>query len=150
MRSRSPTSSSLKEFAEAPGAYLDVAPGTKIFDRERYHASVAAAGRYVNATRLRFDPADAADVLEEVTALAPSGTGSWITPSRELARALLNAGAREPEQPLLPTFTALATEREPPAVEGIEVRRVETYSDFLRGLEIELASGGFTEDRAAR
>ena len=121
-----------------------------MFDRERYYAVVVGGGRYANATRLRFDPAEAQQVFDEVQALAPRAVGSWMTPSRELADALREAGARDPEPPLLPTFTALATEREPPAVDGIEVLKVETFGDWLRGLEIELASSSYTEDGAAR
>jgi len=46
-----------------------------------------------------------------VHALAPRAIGSWITPSRELVEALRAAGARDPEPPLLPSFTALATDQ---------------------------------------
>ena len=150
MRSPSPTSSSLREFAEAPGAYLAAAPGVVVVDRERYHASVVGDGRYVNATRLRFEPWEAHDVFAEVHALAPRAIGSWITPSRELADALRAAGARDPEPPLHASFTALATEEEPPAVASVDVRRVETYADFLTGLEIMLAASDFGEDGTAR
>jgi len=126
------------------------APGAEIFDRGRYHAVVVGGGRYVNTCRLRFDPAEAPEVLDEVHALAPNGTASWITSSRSLATALRDAGAHDPEPPLEPTFTALATDREPPPVDDVEIGRVETYEEFLTGLEIELASGGYTDDGAAR
>jgi hypothetical protein len=150
MRSPSPTSSSLRAFAEAPGAYLAPAPGVTIVDRDRYHATVVGGGRYVNVSRLRFEPSEASRVFAEVHALGPDATGSWVTPSRELADALRAAGARDPEPPLLPSFTALATEREPPPVDGVVVERVETYEQFLVGLEIELGAGGHSDDGAAR
>jgi len=150
MRSRSPTSSPLRNFAEAPGAFLHATPGAQIFDRGRYHAVVVGGGRYVNASRLRFEPSEAREVLDEVHALAPTGTASWITSSHALATALREEGAHDPEPPLEPAFTALATDREPPRVGDVEVRRVETYDDFLTGLEIELASSGFTDEGAAR
>jgi GNAT superfamily N-acetyltransferase len=47
-------------------------------------------------------------------------------------------------------FTALATDHEPPRVEGIEVRPIERFEDHLIGIEIDLASSTFTEDGAAR
>ena len=119
-------------------------------DSERYFATIVGGGKYVNATRLRFDPEEARDVLVEVHALAPNAVASWLTASRELADALREAGARDPEPPLEPSFTALAIEREPPAVEGIEVRRIETFDEFLVGLEIDLGAGGYTEDGAER
>jgi GNAT superfamily N-acetyltransferase len=89
-------------------------------------------------------------VLAEVRALVPTAQTSWMTEREELASALRAAGARSPEPPLEPSFTALATDSEPPAVDGIEIRRVETFEDFLVGLEIELASSTWTEDASAR
>ena len=93
MRSRSPTSSPLRNFAEAPGAFLHATPGAQIFDRGRYHAVVVGGGRYVNASRLRFEPSEAREVLDDVHALAPTGTASWITSSHALATALRDEGA---------------------------------------------------------
>jgi hypothetical protein len=150
MRSRLRTSSSLRDFARAPGAFLDAAPGAEIVDCERYHAAIVGGGRYVNATRLRFGPGEAREVLDEVHALAPGAVTSWATASHGLAHALRRAGASDPEPPLLPTFTALAAEHEPPAVDGFEVRRIRSFEEHLAGLEIELASGGYSEAAAAR
>jgi GNAT superfamily N-acetyltransferase len=72
-----------------------------------------------------------------------------MTDREDLADALRAAGARAPDPPLEPSFTALATDREPPGSD-IEVRKVETFEDFLVGLEIELAAAAWTEDGAAR
>jgi GNAT superfamily N-acetyltransferase len=145
-----PTSSSLREFAEAPGAFLPASAGTEVLDRERYYATVVGGGKYVNASRLRFDPSEAQRVFDEVRALAPRAVGSWVTSSRALVDALREAGARDPEPPHLPSFTALATEREPPPAQGIEVLKAESLEDWLIALEVELASDGFTSESAAR
>ena len=139
----------LREFARAPGAYLDPA-GTEIVDDDRYFAAIVAGGRYVNVLRLRFPPGVAAEVLTEVRALAPSAIGSWQTDSRDLAEALVAAGARHPEPPLEREFTALATGTAPPVVEGIDVRRVETFDDYLAGLEIALSAEQYTDEVRAR
>lgn len=88
-------------------------------------------------------------MLAEVRALVPSAHTSWMTERAELADALRAAGARSPEPPLEPSFTALATDCEPPGAD-IEVRKVETFEDFLVGLEITLAASAWTEDGAAR
>jgi GNAT superfamily N-acetyltransferase len=145
-----PTSSSLREFAEAPGAFLATAAGTRVVDDERYYATIPAGGRYLNATRLRFTPAEAGQVFAEVHRLAPAAVVSWMTSSVELADALRASGCRDPEPPLLPSFSALATEHAPPAVPEIDVRKIETFGEFLQGLEIELGSSAYTEDGAAR
>ena len=111
---------------------------------------MVAGGRYVNVCRLRFEPEEAAEVMAEVRALAPRGVGAWSTRRKEVAEALVAAGGRDPEPPLMPWCTALAADTPPPAAEGIEVRRIETLADFLVALEIDLASSDFSPDAKAR
>jgi GNAT superfamily N-acetyltransferase len=137
-------SAELGEFARSPGAYLD-ASGAEVVDNERYFAAIVAGGKYINVFRPRFAPEGAAEVLAEVRSLAPSAIGSWQTDSIELADALVAAGARLPAPPLEWEFTALATATAPPAVAGFETRRVESFDDYLIGLEIALSAEQYTE-----
>jgi hypothetical protein len=142
-------SAELREFARAPAAYLDPS-GAEVVDNDRYFAAIVAGGKYVNVCRLRFAPEEAPAVLAEVRRLAPTATGSWQTDAPELVTALIGAGARPPEPPLDLEFTALATSTAPPTVDGIEVRRVESFEDYLVGLEIALSAEQFTGDARAR
>lgn len=100
---------------------------------------------------MRIDAADAYDVVAEVQAIQPGARASWtlVAPADDVVAALKAAGCRDPEPPLVPTFTALATEHELPAAPSIEVRRVESFEDFLVGLEIVLAED-WSEDQRAR
>lgn len=141
----------LKEFAEAPGAYLGSPPGAHVLDERRFHAIVSSNGRWIGVSRLSIDASEAADVFATVHAMAPTAIASWVIadPCDEVVRALRHVGCRDPEPPLLPEFTALATDREPPAAEGIEVRKVSSFADFLLGLEVVLAEG-WPEDAAAK
>jgi GNAT superfamily N-acetyltransferase len=101
--------------------------------------------------RLAFSPGDAQDVFAEIHALEPGAVASWITPRADLVEALRGAGARDPGPPLVPSFTALATDQEPPARGNIEVRRIESFEDFVVALELELSSENWTEEaREAR
>jgi len=143
-------SDELREFAQAPGAFLERSPRVETVDTPRYFAAVVAAGKYVNVCRLRFEPEEAADVLAEVRQLAPSATGSWQTDSADLATALRAAGARDPAPPLDAEFTALASTTPPPRAAGIDVRRVTGFDDYLLGLEIVLAAEQFTDEARAR
>jgi GNAT superfamily N-acetyltransferase len=138
----------LHEFARSPGAYLDPA-GAEIVDDARYFAAIVARGKYVNVFRPRFHPEAAAEVLAEVRSLAPSAIGSWQTDSKELADALVAAGARRPAPPLEWEFTALATATAPPAVTGFEIRRIESFGDYLLGLEIALSAEQYTDEARA-
>ena len=124
-------------------------PGVRIVDEERFHATVMP-GKWIGVCRLDFDPADAARALADVQALDPGVSTEWQTPRAELADALRAAGAHDPAPPLEPTFTALATEREPPGVDGVEVRRIETLDEHVLGLEIEHASSSFSDESKAR
>ena len=121
-----------------------------MIDDERFHASLSGDGRWISVCRLDFEPDEAGSVLDEVRGLMPGAGTGWQTPRGDLAEALLAAGCRAPAPPLDPTFTALATDHAPPEVDGIQLRRVETFEDFLAGLEIELASASWTEAGAAR
>lgn len=141
-------SAELREFARDPVAYLDPS-GAEVIDSERYFAAIIGEGKYVNVCRLRFEPADAPEVLAEVRALAPRAVGSWQTHSSILAAALVGSGARVPAAPLEPEFTALATAAAPPGVDGVDVRRIETFEDYLVGLEIALTAEQYTDEARA-
>ncbi|MGN6799040.1 MAG: GNAT family N-acetyltransferase [Gaiellaceae bacterium] len=142
-------SDELLEFARSPGAYLDSA-GAEIVNTDRYFAAIIAGGKYINVFRPRFRPEESAEVLAEVRSLAPSGIGSWQTDSREIADALLAAGARRPAPPLDWQFTALATDTPPPPVDGFEIRRIESFEDYLVGLEIALSAEQYTDEVRAQ
>jgi GNAT superfamily N-acetyltransferase len=143
-------SAELHEFARSPGAYLEPAPGVEVVETDGYFAAIVAEGIYINVCRLRFAPEDAAEVLAEVRTLAPSAIGSWQTDSAVLAHALVAAGARPPGAPLNWEFTALATATAPPAVPGVDIRRIDGFDDYLVGLEIALSAEQYTEEVRAR
>ena len=144
-----PTSTALRAFAEAPSAYFDARDKQVVVD-PRFHVTVSQNRKWANACRLAFEPAEARDVVEAVHALEPGALVSWLTPDAELAESLRTAGCRDPGPPLVPTFTALATETEPPAVPGIELRPVESYDDFLTLLEVMLSAENWTDEARER
>ena len=59
-------------------------------------------------------------------------------------------GWRDPEPPWDPVAAAMVLAEEPPAADGVEVRRIETFDDHLAGLEIMLAADAFSQEAAAR
>src|SRR5690349_18262509 len=127
---RSPlqTSSALRAFALDPPAYLPREHGVTVVDDPRFHLSVSPDGRSATVCRLRTD--DVAGVFIDVRAHAPRARIVWITDGscEPVLRAL---GCRDQDPPLTSYITALATTSPPPAAEGIEIRRVEGYGDFL-------------------
>ena len=109
----------LRAFAQDPFAFLPPPPGTTVVDDERFHLSVSPNGTRAKVCRLRT-----VDVFDEVVAHAPDARILWIT-GPHFDEALRARGCREQDAPLTSYITALATDREPPAVDGVEVRRVD-------------------------
>jgi hypothetical protein len=149
-----PTSSPLKQFAEDPAAYLAPAPDALVRDESRFHLGVAGNGRHAGVCRLRLAEDEVEDAFAEIRGLAPEARTEWIVgPSSSpagLEKRLRALGCRDQDPPLTSTVAALATSVEPPAVDGIEVRRVESYEDFLVGLEVSLEGWQMGDDHAQR
>jgi hypothetical protein len=151
--SRLQTSSRLREFAEETNQFLPRAAGTRGVDTPRYHAVVGRDWVSVSRVRLREDEVE--EAVAEVRALAPGArsvewtVGPSSTPAR-LPERLRALGFGDPDPPNEPTFAALALDHEPPGVDGIEVRRMESFEDFLAGLGIVLEANPFRAEDAAR
>ena len=109
----------LRAFAQDPPAYLPPPPGTRIVDDERFHLSVSPDGTRAKVCRLRTP-----DAFDEIVAHAPDARILWIT-GPHFDEALRERGCRDQDAPLTSYITALATDREPPAVDGVEVRPVD-------------------------
>lgn len=103
------------------------------------------------AYRLRFEPATVDERVEAVRAwFRDHGRAEftwWIGASAtpgDLEARLRAHGAEPWEDDLI--VSMIATEP-PPTVEGIEVRKVETYEDFLVGRRLAWVAGGFTDEQ---
>ncbi|MGN6798558.1 MAG: hypothetical protein ACTHKS_10435, partial [Gaiellaceae bacterium] len=127
------TSSALRSFALDPPAYLPPERGVTVVDEPRFHLSVSPDGRQATVCRIRAG--DVAAVFRDVRAHAPEARLIWITDGRCEAE-LRALGCRDQDPPLTSYITALATSEEPPAVAGVEVRRVESYDDFLVAMQV--------------
>jgi Acetyltransferase (GNAT) family len=139
MRSRSPTSSSLlRKFAEDPNPFLPRAAGTRGVDTPRYFAVVAPD--WVSVSRVRVAPSEVGEAVGEVRELATGARSVTWQVRPELAGPLRALGFGDPDPPNEPRFFALALDHEPPGAKGVEVRHVETFADFLAGLEVSFAA----------
>jgi hypothetical protein len=133
-----PTSSSLRSFAQDPPAYLPPRPGSTVVDDSRLFLSISEDGGHASVCRIR-GPVEL--VFAEVVAAAPRARIVWLTNADGEPR-LRSLGCRDQDPPLTSHVTALATTTAPPEVPGVEVRRVETYDDFLEGLSVSAAGWG--------
>lgn len=132
-RCRLPTSTALRAFALDPPAYLPPERGVTVLDEPRFHLTVSPDGRNATVCHLRTDRI--AEVFHDVRAHAPHARVVWITDG-SCETELRALGCRDQDPPLTSHITALATVEPPPAVETIEVRRVESYDDFVVAMEV--------------
>jgi GNAT superfamily N-acetyltransferase len=146
--------SSLSAFAEDPAAHLPAPAGAIVVDETRFHLSVSTEGRRAGVCRLRLGAADVGDVFAEIRRRAPRARTEWIVgPSSTpdgLEDQLRTLGARDQDPPLTSRVAALATDVAPPRADAVAVRRVETYDDFLVGLEVSVAGWELSEADAER
>jgi GNAT superfamily N-acetyltransferase len=98
-----------------------------------FHLTVSPDGMNATVCRIRADRI--ADVFHAVRAHAPRARTVWITDGRVEAE-LRALGCRDQDPPLTSYITALATTSPPPDVAGVEVRRVESYDEFLVAMEV--------------
>ena len=149
-------SPALVELAEDPEFFIEPADGSRRTADERFCLTIGPYGRHAGVCRLRLasDPDEVAETFAEIRELAAGvesvlwNVGSSATPTG-LAGLLRALGLRDPDPPFEAVVAALVLEQEPPRVEGVEVRRIETFEQHLAGLEILIASATWAERAAA-
>jgi hypothetical protein len=150
-------SSALARLAEDPELYTDPPEGAERIVDDRYCVTIGSERRWAGVCRLRIadDPAAVVAVTGEILQLLGGiqrtfwNVGSTAEPE-SLPERLRALGWRDPEPPWDPVVAAMVLAEEPPAAEGIAVRRIEAFDDHLTGLEIMLGSDAFSEEAMAR
>ncbi len=133
--------SELIDFAEAMGPFLEPAPGRLRRVADGYVLSADLGQTWAQVERIRLREDGLADAVADVdTFMRETGTtrASWwlterSTPSEE---ALLGAGLQRDEADY--RHAAMVLTVEPPPVEGLEVRPVETFEEFVESRRLAL------------
>ena len=133
--------STLLELAEEPGLWLPPEPNHDVVFADGY--CVVTYGRSVWVHRIRLDPAAVEQAVDDVRSLLRArglDEVTWWAGERsappDLAARLRALGLEdEPEE-----MTTLAIESEPGGASDVEVRRVESFDDYLTALEIDWAA----------
>jgi GNAT superfamily N-acetyltransferase len=149
--------SALARLAEDPEFHVEPPEGAERILDERYCVVIGSERRWAGVCHLRFadDPAAVAAATGEILALVGDiartmwNVGSSADPP-SLPERLRGLGWRDPEPPWDPVVAAMVLAEQPPASEGVEVRRIETFDDHLAGLEVMLASDAFSQEVMAR
>ena len=151
-----PISSALIALAEDPDYFIEPPEDSDRRADERFCLTIGPNRRWAGVCRLRL-PDDAnqiAGAIAEIRRLTERiehvmwNVGSSATPTG-LPERLRALGLGDPEPPFEPVAAAMALEHEPPAVDGVEVRRIETLEEHRAGLEVMLASATWPDAAAA-
>jgi len=144
----------LREYAETPDRYAQVVPGSSVsrFDDGRVCVIQGPTWASVSAPNVAGNEVEA--LLADVRSLIPSDkiTTWWIGPSArpaDVVERLEALGLQHPNDGVSQLYALVRTE-EPAAIpDGIEVRRVETYDDFVAAREVQWDAFETPENRRA-
>jgi hypothetical protein len=152
-------SEDVRRFAEDPAAWGEIRPETGLTRvlTDRYCLLFGPVPSFTSVSRLRLDPEDVAEAIHEVRGrVAERGhreamwwVGSSATPS-DLVDRLRTHGLVPDERPGSEAHaTSLVLDREPPAVDGVEARRVRDFDEFMAANRISVEAFGAPAEDAA-
>jgi len=137
----------LIDFAEAPGLFMEPAPKHLQHADERFVLTAEIGRTWTAVERIRLEGADVAAAVARVDAFmleARTVRASWWLSERstpgDVEERLLSAGCKRDDSDYL--HAAMVLTREPPAVDGIEARRLETADEQLEALAVQQAVFG--------
>jgi GNAT superfamily N-acetyltransferase len=149
-------SPALVALAEDPEFFSEPPEGARRIADDHRCVVIGSQQRWAGICRLRL-PSDVgrlAQTIVEIQQLVAGvatvvwNVGSTATPTG-LPERLRELGLRDPDPPMDAVVAAMALEEEPPAIVGLDVRRIETFEEHLAGLEIMLAADSWPDDAAA-
>ena len=143
--------SELIDFAEGMGPFLDPAPGRLLQVTDTYALSADFGDTWTQVERIRLREDELTETIAVVDAfMHESGTerASWWLTERSTPQeqALRAAGLQVYEPDYL--FASMVLTVEPPQVEGVEVRPIETFEEYAEARRLSL--GAFADPRQRR
>jgi hypothetical protein len=144
----------LREYAETPDRFSTIPDRTSISREDDGRICVVQGKLWASISAPRFADDELDDVIEHVHALvAPEKQQAWwIGPSAtpaNLVDVLRARGFAEPGDRVHELRAVVLTSPPAEIPSGIEVRRVETYEDFLAAREVQWAGFETPEERRA-
>ena len=133
--------SELVDFAEAAAPFMDPAPGRLLRITERLALSAELGHTWMAVERVRLREDELRGAITEVDAFmheAGAERASWWLTERStpLEKAFLAAGLRHVESDYL--FAAMVLTREPPPVDGIDVRPIASFEEYAESRRLAL------------
>jgi hypothetical protein len=132
----------LREYAETPDRFAPIPPGSSVTRVDEQRVCIIQGVDWASVSAPNVAPDEVAGLREHVRASIPAGKhyAWWIGPSArpaDIYDRLRDLGLVEPRD-RVGTLHALALTEEPaPIPPGVEVRRVETFEDFVAAREVQ-------------
>lgn len=148
-------SPALREYAETPDRFALVPEGAVVARYADERVCVMAGPTWASVSGVRVGEGEVAPLLAEVRERIPRETHAvwWIGPSAQPARLyeqLEGLGLREPAD-RVSLLHALVLDHEPVAgPAGVDVRRVDTFEQFVAAREVQWEAFEMSEERRAR
>jgi hypothetical protein len=130
----------LREYAEAPDRFAPIAEGTSVTRIDDGRICIIQGATWGSISAPRFEEPELDDVIAHVRAVVPAEKKQtwWIGPSAQPSNLIDLLKQRGFEDSEHSEVRAMALTSAPPAdAGGIEVRRVETYEDFVAARELQ-------------
>ena len=133
--------SELVDFAEAMAPFLEPVPGRLLRSTDGYALSAEIGHTWAGVERIRLREEDLGAAIADVDAFMHESSterASWWLTERSTPdeSAFLAAGLQRDEADYLHAAMVLTTQ--PPSVEGIETRRIETLEEFAESRRLAL------------
>ncbi len=143
----------VREYAETPDRFAHVVEGASVSRFDDGRVCVIHGATWASVTGVRVGEDEVGELVAQVHRITGPGKRPvwWLGPSvtpDDLAQRLLEHGLRTADVPLVKALALVEPPAETPA--GIEVRRVETYEDFLASREVQWDAFRIPEDRRAQ
>jgi hypothetical protein len=135
-------SDELREYAELPDRFSPVVEGSSVTRHDDGRVCILQGPNWASISAPNVAPDEVDSLLAHVHELVPREKGAvwWLGPSArppDIAERLRAAGLTEPRD-RVGRLVALVLTSAPAAIPtGVEVRRVETYEDFLAARELQ-------------
>ncbi len=152
-------SEDVRRFAEDPAAYGEIRPesGLTRIMTDTYCVLLGPVPSFTLVMRLRLDAERVAETIAEVRQVIAEhehrGANWWVGSSStpgDLADRLQAHGFVPDERPgWEPHATSLVLASEPPAMDGVEARRIESYEEYRLAAEISHTAFGSGEQEHA-
>lgn len=148
-------SEDVRDYAETPDRFAHIVEGSSVSRYDDGRVCVVQGATWASVTGVHVADDEIADLVAQVHELTGLGKRAmwWLGPSArptDLPQRLLEHGLVLPQDgvPLVKALALVEPPAETPA--GIEVRRIETYEDFIASREVQWDAFEVPQDRRDR